>query len=113
MEDLYQGIKEKAREIYGRIKRYLGIDEEGRSPVRPSRRRPQIDVAATEGKRDIEDTESFLEGNLKETKETDQFIDAFHTVCDKAVVIAEEGGNALPELRNDEEEEREDHHTEE
>ena len=83
-EELYQSIMEKAREIYGRIKRHLRVDEEGRSPVRPSRRRRQIDVAATEGKRDIEDTESFLEGNLKETKETDQFIDRTNRSIDRS-----------------------------
>ena len=83
-EELYQSIMEKAREIYGRIKRHLRVDEEGRSPVRPSRRRRQIIVAATEGKRDIEDTESFLEGRFKETKETDQFIDQTNRSIDQS-----------------------------
>ena len=84
VEELYQGIMEKAREIYGRIKRHLGVDEEGRSPVGSSRRRRQIIVAATEGKRDIEDTESFLEGRFKETKETDQFIDQTNRSIDQS-----------------------------
>ena len=72
VEDLYQGIKEKAREIYGRIKRYLGIDEEGRSPAEPTRRRRQIAVRTAEGKRSLEETESFLEARIREGQETDQ-----------------------------------------
>ena len=74
VEELYQGIMEKAREICGRIKRHLGIDEEGRSSVEPSRRRRQIDVRTAEGKRSLEETESFLEARIREGQETDQGI---------------------------------------
>ena len=74
VEELYQGIMEKAREIYGRIKSHLGIDEEGRSPAGPSRRRRQIAVRTAEGKRSLEETESFLEARIREGQETDQGI---------------------------------------
>ena len=74
VEELYQGIMEKARVIYGRIKRHLGIDEEGRSPAGPSRRRRQAAVRTAEGKQSIEETESFLEARIREGQETDQGI---------------------------------------
>ena len=74
VEELYQGIMEKAREIYGRFKRHLGIDEEGRSLAGPSRRRRQAAVRTAEGKRSIEETESFLEARIREGQETDQGI---------------------------------------
>ena len=73
-EELYQNILEKAREIYGRIKRHLGLDEKRRSSSEPSRRRRQIAVRTAEGKRSLMETESFLEGRIREGQETDQGI---------------------------------------
>lgn len=74
VEELYQNIMEKAREIYGRIKGYLDFDEKGGSPSEPSRRRRQIAVRTAERKRRIMETESFLEERIGEGRETDQGI---------------------------------------
>ena len=73
-EEMYHSIMEKAREIYGRIKRHLGLDEKGGSPSEPSRRRRTIAVRTAERKRSLMETESFLEERIREGQETDQGI---------------------------------------
>ena len=88
-EELYQSILEKARELYGRIKRYLGSAEKGRGTDEASGRgrkaalaggRRKQEIALTERgidrtKQDIAETKRFLEGVFEGSTEADQVID--------------------------------------